>query len=1698
MGITRYGTAGRDSLVGTTTNDLLHGLDGDDTLNGLEGSDTLYGGNGNDTLRGDMGTLSFYGGAGNDTLLTGGMASMTAYFGRGDGRDTIAGHPDWAVGTNTLQFTGAIAKSDIAVSVSGNALVLSIRGTTDAVTIDSFYNYGPPTPEGANIGGRMTGVQLVKFADGSSWTMDDLKALVFAGTTGNDSVRGTWQADTLAAGAGNDTLYGHGGNDAIDGGAGSNWIDGGSGNDTILGGHDGNDALYGGDGDDSLNGIQGNDTLYGGTGNDTLRGDMGTLSFYGGAGNDTLLTGGMASMTAYFGRGDGQDTIAGHQDWATAVSTLQFTGAIAKSDIAVSVSGTALVLSIRGTTDSVTISSFYNYTSPTAEGTNIGGGMTGVQLVKFADGSSWTMDDLKAIVFAGTTGNDSLRGSFRDDTLSGGSGNDTYVVDASGDTVLELGNDGTDTVRSSLSYTLGNFVENLTLTGTALAGTGNTLANVLTGSDAANVLTGAGGNDTLYGLGGNDSLYGSYSGADVLDGGTGNDLLNGLYGDDLLTGGIGNDTLIGDAGNDVLNGDDGNDSLTGSLGNDTLSGGLGTDLITFNRGDGQDLLALNSGATLYNDVLQFGAGIAPTDIDVSVSGNSVVLSLRGSTDRITIAGFYNPVAGVIGSNIGGAPTAVQQIRFANGTTWTTDNLKAIVFAGTTGDDTLQGSYLDDALNGGAGNDTLYGYNGNDLLDGGTGSNWLDGGAGNDTLTGSYNGADMLLGGDGDDSLNGILGSDTLYGGAGNDTLRGDEGTLSFYGGAGNDTLSNGGMSSMTAYFSRGDGQDRIAGLPDWAHGSNVLQFTGNIVQSDVNVTVSGTSLVLSIRGTSDSVTIGNFYNTSPVIGPVVSTDIMGVQLVKFTDGSSWTAEQLKAIVFSGTSGNDSIRGSASADALSGGAGSDTLIGYEGNDTLNGGSGNDLMVGGTGDDTYYVDSSGDTVTELGGGGTDVVLSSIDYSLGNFVENLTLTGTALNGTGNTLANVLTGNSLGNTLSGGDGDDSLNGVEGNDTLSGGDGNDTLLGDAGDDWLDAGSGIGNNSLDGGAGHDTLLGSAMGDDVLQGGDGNDSLYGLQGSDTLYGGAGNDILRGDMGTLAFYGGTGNDVLMSGSMNSMTAFFARGDGQDTIVGHTDTSMSTTTLQFTGAIAKSDIDLRVSGSALVLSVRGTTDSVAIDRFYNYGPSSPEGANIGGRMAGVQRVQFADGSAWTEDDLKALVFAGTTGHDAINGTWQADTISGGTGNDQLMGMGGNDRLDGGAGDDILSGGSGRDTLIGGTGNDQYLLWSPEGNPTDGVLDVIVEAADGGIDTVVAPDSYTLGANLENLVVNGLAYTAADIASKVFTGTGNALANKLEGSDLRNVLNGLAGNDQLLGHGGNDALYGGDGLDTLSGGTGDDNLWGGTGNDVLYGEAGNDLLSGETGNDTMVGGLGNDTYLVNDSGDMVTEQVGEGTDLVQASLHHILATNIENLTLLTTAALNGTGNLLNNTITGNSAVNVLTGAGGHDTLYGLGGNDILYGSYSGNDALHGGDGHDALNGLYGNDTLYGGTGNDTLDGSWGNDTYQFGRGEGQDRILESDNTTTGVDTLQLFAGVSRDQVWWRKSGSDLEMSIIGTTDKVTVQNWYAGKAYHVEQFRTADGKVLLDTQVDQLVNAMAAFAPPAAGQTTLSTAYQTALNPVIAANWK
>src|SRR5690606_2140819 len=113
-------------------------------------------------------------------------------------------------------------------------------------------------------------------------------------------------------------------------------------------------------------------------------------------------------------------------------------------------------------------------------------------------------------------------------------------------------------------------------------------------------------------------------------------------------------------------------------------------------------------------------------------------------------------------------------------------------------------------------------------------------------------------------------------------------------------------------------------------------------------------------------------------------------------------------------------------------------------------------------------------------------------------------------------------------------------------------------------------------------------------------------------------------------------------------------------------------------------------------------------------------------------------------------------------------------------------------------------------------------------------------------------------------------------------------------------------------------------------------------------------------------------------------------------------------------------------------------------------------------------------------------------------DLLSDVDSTKGNSDVISIGAGVGADQLWLRRTGAHLELSIIGTTDKATIQNWYAGSKYQIEQFHLSDGTVLLNSQVDALVAAMAAFAPPAMGQTTLAGSYQAALNPVIAANWQ
>ncbi|MEH2241087.1 DVUA0089 family protein [Nostoc sp.] len=203
-----------------------------------------------------------------------------------------------------------------------------------------------------------------------------------------------------------------------------------------------------------------------------------------------------------------------------------------------------------------------------------------------------------------------------------------------------------------------------------------------------------------------------------------------------------------------------------------------------------------------------------------------------------------------------------------------------------------------------------------------------------------------------------------------------------------------------------------------------------------------------------------------------------------------------------SSGNDTLNGAAGNDNLFGGTGNDSLIGDLGNDTLDGGLGSDILNGGVGNDTYVIDSAVDTITEAANSGTDTVRSSVTYTLGVNLENLTLTGASvINGTGNSLNNILFGNTYNNTLNGRAGDDTLDGNFGNDTLNGEDGNDSLQG-----------GPGNDILNGGSGNDILIGVWSGSPLSPGLGETDILTGGVGLDTFVLGDARNVFYDDKNT----------------------------------------------------------------------------------------------------------------------------------------------------------------------------------------------------------------------------------------------------------------------------------------------------------------------------------------------------------------------------------------------------------------------------------------------------------------------------------------------------------------------------------------------------------------------------------------------------------
>lgn len=159
----------------------------------------------------------------------------------------------------------------------------------------------------------------------------------------------------------------------------------------------------------------------------------------------------------------------------------------------------------------------------------------------------------------------------------------------------------------------------------------------------------------------------------------------------------------------------------------------------------------------------------------------------------------------------------------------------------------------------------------------------------------------------------------------------------------------------------------------------------------------------------------------------------------------------------------------------------------------------------------------------------------------------------------------------------------------------------------------------------------------------------------------------------------------------------------------------------------------------------------------------------------------------------------------------------------------------------------------------------------------------------------------------------------------------------------------------------------------------------------------------------------------------------------------------------------------------------------------------LVGNRGNNVLDGSAGSDTLYGGAGYDLLMGGEGGDTYVFNRGDGMDRVREYGNAAAAdIDVAVFGADITRDDLWFRRVADDLEVSLLDSTDSLLFEGWYARPAARVEVFQAGDGFALSGAQIDNLVSAMAAFAPPVFGQPALPQAYQDVLAPQIAASWR
>ncbi|MBP7670094.1 MAG: cadherin-like domain-containing protein [Ferrovibrio sp.] len=1325
----------------------------------------------------------------------------------------------------------------------------------------------------------------------------------------------------------------------------------------------------------------------------------------------------------------------------------------------------------------------------------------------------------------GTNGNDTISGTSGADEIYGLDGNDLIQLNQTlgyQDTID--GGAGIDTVDFS-AQSVAIYV-NLVPSPYGMTNYGDRLYNI----------------ENVIGTNYDDNFLGNYD-DNTLNGGKGNDFVQGHHGNDTLLGGDGDDELQGDGGNDTLTGGAGTDTaiFLGNYADYTISYVGGNLIVTDNTGmEGTDTITGVEYLQFADKTVTLGTATAPDAVNdgpISVllgGANTIAAStiLSNDTDPngdvLTLVGVSSGPHGTVSINGSGNIEFIADDGYIGDASFTytitdgnggfdTATVKLVVnrntIDGTASGETINGTNYADSIRGFAGNDTINGLDGDDIIEGGAGSDTINGGNGIDyasylsssalvkinLTTSTYSGGDAA--GDVLSNIEGVIGSafnDTITGDANDNYFKYSGGQDTIDGRAGIDWLDFSDMSPPSkydvVYFRSGDDArfytTGVAAGYTAISGSNIENYRGwsgrdwIIGTSTVNTFFSAeggagadifdanySSLTLLYTNSDAGVTIN--LATGYANGGHATGDHFLGSYNNPNDGKAGTSEGADNVT--GSAFADTLIGTDDANSLAGLAGNDILSGAGGNDTLNGGAGADALDGGEGYDIVTYKDSKNAVTVNLGTGINTGGEAAGDILANFEE---VIGSAGNDS-------LTGDFRNNVLRGGAGSDFINGGGGKydqasyfgssaavtvnlntKSYSGGDAagdtliniegvigsayNDTLTGDGGDNILEGGAGADNITGGGGIDYVSYARSTaavsinLGTGSYSGGDSvGDVLSGIEG---VIGSAYNDNIYGDTNNNYFKWSAGIDLIDG------RAGFDLYDISEREYSDPDTYLYWSSLfAVSERNINSNVGLNVANVYNVESYRGWEgrDWMAISSSSAYTFEGGGGADIFDPYNGILTLLYTSSDAAVEVNLTTGYANG--GHatgDFFLGNYTsiydgstlyaegATHLGGSAYADKLTGNSSANTLKGEGGDDILEGGAGADTLDGGNGQD------------------------------IA--AYTGSNAAVTINFNTKSYSGGHAASDTLTSIEGAI-----GSTYNDTLTGDGGDNYLEGYSGSDTINGGSGVDivgyrfsnaavtvdlssnTVSGGhaTGDviSNMEGIVGSDyadTLTGSGGDNFIEGGAGADTINGGAGTDTLSYKLSGPGIDGVTGVTVDLGAgtASGSHATGDVISNME-------NVTGSAYNDTITGSAVANLMEG----------------------------------------------GWGNDTLKGGDGSDTYLFSRGDGKDEVIQAGITDAGATTDKILfkSGISFEQLWFRQSGDDLLINVIGEgNSEVAVRGWYNGDT--VDAISVTDGNLSLQAaDVQALVDAMAAFSVPPVGEIDLTPALHTALDSLLAANW-